>query len=182
MHKICNGLEESDARHIPGTAGNNDVSHGLGVSEATHIPVTVGDKNVGFGLWVFQGVGSLDSLLVKHRTRDRKSASSNPSRSCGRNFFSRVNLVCWLLFCVCSTPLLLQWHVKVPGHSVKSAGGRLHLNMRTPLTQWSQSRLTMSLSGFSVGISQETSSHTTHQGTLGNSHLNLLSHCGLILA
>ena len=29
-----------------------------------------------------------------------------------------------------STPVLLQWHVKDPGHPAKSAGGRLHLNTR----------------------------------------------------
>ena len=27
-----------------------------------------------------------------------------------------------------------SWHVKDPSHSTKSAGGRLHLNMHTPLT------------------------------------------------
>ena len=32
-----------------------------------------------------------------------------------------------------------HWHVKDPGHSAKSAGGRLHLNTHTPLTQPSQS-------------------------------------------
>ena len=45
--------------------------------------------------------------------------------------------------CVRSTPVLPQWHVKDPSHSAKSAGGRLHLNMRTPLTQLSRSGLTM---------------------------------------
>ena len=30
-----------------------------------------------------------------------------------------------------STPILPQWHVKDPGHSAKSAGGRLHLNTYT---------------------------------------------------
>ena len=58
---------------------------------------------------------------------------------------------------VCSTPVLLQWHVKDPGHSAKSAGGRLHLNMHTPLTQWSQSGLTMPLSRHSVGTYLDTS-------------------------
>ena len=33
------------------------------------------------------------------------------------------------------TPVLPQWHVKDPGHSAKTAGGSLHLNMHTPLTQ-----------------------------------------------
>ena len=47
-----------------------------------------------------------------------------------------------LLFGVHSTPVLLQWHVKDPGHSAKSAGDRLHLNMLTSLIQWSGSGLT----------------------------------------
>ena len=41
-----------------------------------------------------------------------------------------------------------QCHVKDPGHSAKSAGGRLHLNTPTPLTQRSRSG---PLSGHSVG-------------------------------
>ena len=41
-------------------------------------------------------------------------------------------------------PLVLpQWHVKDPAHSAKSAGGRLHLNTHSPLTQRSRSSLTM---------------------------------------
>ena len=40
-------------------------------------------------------------------------------------------------------PVLLQWQVKDPGHSAKSAGGRLHLNTHTPLTQRRRSGLTM---------------------------------------
>ena len=78
-------------------------------------------------------------------------------------------------------PVVLQWHVKDPDHSAKSAGGRLHLNTHTPLTQQSWSGLTMLLSRHSVGTYQETSSHASHQGTHGHSHLNSLSHCGLIL-
>ena len=62
-------------------------------------------------------------------TRDRKVASSNPGRSGGRIFFSRVIFVCWLLFGVRSNPVLPQWHIKDPGHSAKSTGGRLHLIM-----------------------------------------------------
>ena len=33
---------------------------------------------------------------------------------------------------ICSTSVLLQQHVKDPGHSAKSAGGRLQLNMHAP--------------------------------------------------
>ena len=43
-------------------------------------------------------------------------------------------------------PMLPQWHVKDSGHSAKSAGGRLHLNTHTSLTQRSRGGLTMPLS------------------------------------
>ena len=56
-----------------------------------------------------------------------------------------------------------------PGHYAKGAGGRLHLNMHTSLTQRSRSGLTMRLSRHSVGTYQETSSHAIRQGTLGHS-------------
>ena len=98
------------------------------------------------------------------------------------SFFSRVNFECRLLFGVHSTPVLPQWHVKDPGPSAKSAGGRLHLNTHTPLTQRSRSGLTMPLSKHSVGTYPETSSQAARQGTLGHSSLSLLTHCGLILA
>ena len=38
-------------------------------------------------------------------------------------------------FGVRSTSMLPQGQVRSPGHSSKSAGGRLHLNMPSPLTQ-----------------------------------------------
>ena len=122
------------------------------------------------------------NLLVEHRTRDRKFASSNPGRSGGRIFFSWVNFVCWLLFGVRSTLVLPQWHVKDPGHSAKSADDRLHLNMHTLLTHRSRSGLPMPLSRQSMGIYKETSSHATFQGTIGHSRLSSLSHCGVIRA
>ena len=47
-------------------------------------------------------------------------------------------------FGVRSIPAMLpQWHVKHPGHSAKSSGGRLYPNTRTPLTQRSRSGLIM---------------------------------------
>ena len=58
-----------------------------------------------------------------------------------------------LLFGVRFTPVLPQWHVKDSGHYCKSAGGRLHINTHTPLTQRSRSGLTM-LSRNSVGTYQ----------------------------
>ena len=100
----------------------------------------------------------------------------------GEFYSPELAFVRWLLFDVCSTPVLLQWHIKDPCHSAKSAGGRLHLNTHTPFTQPSRNGLTMPLCRHSVGIYQERGSHTIHQETLSHSHLSLLSPCGLILA
>ena len=84
------------------------------------------------------GIGWVESWA-----RYWKVASSSPGRSGERVFFSRVNFLCWLLFGVCSTSALLQWHVKGSCHSAKSTGVRFHLNTHTPITQWSWSGLTM---------------------------------------
>ena len=119
---------------------------------------------------------------LERRTRDRKVASSNPGRSGGKIFFSRVNFVCWLLFGVRSTPVLPQWHVKDPSHSAKTAGGRFHQSTHTPWNQRSRSGLTLLLSRHGAGTYPETSSHATCHGTFSHSRLSLLSHYGLILA
>ena len=64
--------------------------------------------------------------------------------------------VCWLLFSVCSTPVLPRLHVKDPGHSAKSVGCRLLQNTHTPLTRQSRNGLTMPLCRHSVGTCPET--------------------------
>ena len=56
---------------------------------------------------------------LERQTRDPKVSCSNPGRSGGRIFFSRINYVCWLLFGVRSTPVLPQWHMKDPDHLPK---------------------------------------------------------------
>ena len=71
---------------------------------------------------------------------------------------------------------------KRPGHSVESAGGRLHLNTHTHLTERKWSGLTMLLPRHSVGTYPETSSHATCPVTFDHIRLSLLNHCGLILA
>ena len=64
------------------------------------------------GVWVAGSPWSLQQQLrpnvesegagiaqwLEHRTRDWKVAGSNPCRSGGRIFFSRVDILCWLLF------------------------------------------------------------------------------------
>ena len=107
--------------------------------------------------------------------------SSNPGRNGGIIFFCRVNFVS-CSYSESVPPRVPQWHIKDPGHSAKSAGGRSHLSTHTPLTQRSRSGLTMPLSRHSVGTYPETSSHTTRQKTLSHSGLSSLNHCGLILA
>ena len=70
--------------------------------------------------------------MVVRRTRDRNVVGSVPGRSGGRLFFSRVDFLFGFYFGIRSTPVLPQLHVKDPGHSAKSAGGRLQLNTHTP--------------------------------------------------
>ena len=105
---------------------------------------------------------SCNSILVECWNHDQKVVSSNPGRSGRRIFFSSVNFVCWLSFSVCPIPVLLQWHVKLkdPGHSAKSEGGSLHLNMLTPMTWQSQNGLIMLLTRHSMETFQKMSSHT----------------------
>ena len=87
--------------------------------------------------------------------------------------------MCRLLFGVRSTapplPVLPRWHVKDPGHSAKSAGGRVHISTHTSLTQRSRSGLTAPLSRQSVGIHHETSSHAARRGTLARSQSSQLA-------
>ena len=125
---------------------------------------------------------SRDSLLVRAPDSWSKGCEFESRQERRIIFFSRVYFVCWLLFGVHFTPVLPQWHIKDPSHSAKSAGARLHLNTHTPLTHRSRIGLTMPLFRQSVRIYQDTSSHTTRQGTLGHSCLSWLGHCGLILA
>ena len=94
------------------------------------------------------------TCCLECRTPDWKFESRQEQQE---NFFlqSQLNFVCWLLFGVCSTPMLPQWHIKDPSHCAKSADGRLHLNRHTPLTQRSRSELTMLLSRLSVRTYQK---------------------------
>ena len=73
-------------------------------------------------------------------------------------FSSPESALCADLYGVRFIHVLLQWHVKDPGHSAKSAGGRLHINMHTRLSQRIRSGLTMPLCRHSVGTCHEMSS------------------------
>ena len=76
------------------------------------------------GQSVSLGVGIAQQLEC--RTHVWKVTGLNPCRSSRRIFCADS------YFGICSTPMLPQQHVKDPGHSAKSAGGRLQLNMHTP--------------------------------------------------
>ena len=73
------------------------------------------------------------------------------------DFSSPELTLCADLFRALSTPMLPQWHVKDPGHSAKSVGGRLHLSMHTPLTPVKSEWADCHCPG-SVGTYRETSS------------------------
>ena len=84
---------------------------------------------------------------LERRTHDWKVAGSNPCWNSGRIFFSRVDFLCWLLFRYPFHPCVTTVARKNPGHSAKSAGGRLQLNTHTShvcgfywtvLRHWSQ--------------------------------------------
>ena len=79
------------------------------------------------------------SLLVERWAHDWKVVSSSPSRSGSRIFFSRVDFFLLGLIWRPFPP----WHVKDRGHFSNSAVGREHLHMHTPLTQESESGLTV---------------------------------------
>ena len=98
------------------------------------------------------------------------------------NFLLQSQLCVLTLIRCLFQPLLMQWHIKDPSHSDRSAGGRLHLNTYTPLTQQSRNGPTVLQSRHNVGTYPETTSHTTCQGTFSHSRLRSWSHCGLILA
>ena len=73
---------------------------------------------------------------LERRTRDRKVAGSNPCRSGGRIFFSRVNFLCWLLFRYPFHPCVTAVARKRPRSFCRSAGGMLQLNTHNTLRMW----------------------------------------------
>ena len=133
-----------------------------------------------FCLYASVTVGFEIAQLVERRTRNQKTASSNPGRSVGRSFFSGVNFVCWLSFGARSTPVLPRWHEKDPSHSANSAGGRLHLNTHTPLTKRSRTGLAM-LSRHSKGTFQGNDLILNSAGNAGLKKWNLCARADLYL-
>ena len=72
------------------------------------------------------------SNWLEHRTCDQMLWIRIPAGAVGE-FSSPGSTFCAdSYFGLCSTPVLLQQHVKDHGHSAKSAGGRLQLNMYAP--------------------------------------------------
>ena len=87
-------------------------------------------------LWV--PWGARISLLVRVPDSCSKGCEFKSRQEWRENFLLQSQLcVLTLIWCPSPPPpipVLPQWHVKDPGRSAKSAGGRLHLNTHTPLT------------------------------------------------
>ena len=86
-------------------------------------------------------------------TRHRKVTSSKTGRSGGRIFFSRVNFLVLTLIRCPSCLRVTAVARKRPRSFCQRAGGRLHINTHTPLSNRSRSALTMPLSRQSVKMS-----------------------------
>ena len=115
-----------------------------------------------------------DSFLVRALDLWSKGCEFESQQERRKTFFSRVNFVCWLLVGVFSSPMFLQWHVKDPGHSAKSSVQVAGFTLTCmPLTQQSQSGLSMWLSKHRVGTYPETSLHATCQGKFGHRQTQL---------
>ena len=86
----------------------------------THLVLIYQQQGVGIAQW------------LEHWTCDWKVVVSNPCWSSGIIFSLQGWLSVLTHFGIRSTPMLPQQHIKNPGHSAKSAGGRLQLNTHTP--------------------------------------------------
>ena len=121
-------------------------------------------------------VGSQDSMLVERQTGDQKVAGSNPSRSGGRIFFSRVGFVHLILFGISSTPILPQRHIKEPDHSAESTGTPKHAyTLDQTKCEWDD----YTVQAQCGNLSRNELTHNLSGNTQPQS-LSLLSHCGLI--
>ena len=109
---------------------------------------------------------------LEHRTCDKRLHVWIPAGAAQESYSPESTLCADSLFGVLSTPVLPQWHVKVPSHSAKSADGRLHLNRHTPMTQFPSIVWEPMRKWAYTQLIRE------HSATA----VCLLSHCGLILA
>ena len=84
-------------------------------------------------------LGAEIAQWLARRTRGRKVAGSSPGRVAGfkkkkkkKKSLQGQLYVLKFYFGIRSTPVLPQQQVQDPGHSAKSAGGRLQLNTHAP--------------------------------------------------
>ena len=131
--------------------------------------------------WLLISRGS-DSSLSRAPDSWSQGCGFDTRKKRQENFLVLSYFLCWLLFGVRSIPVQPQCHVTDCGHSAKSAGGRLHLNMHTPFTKRSRNGLIMFFWHSAVESLRKTNSRTTGQGTLVYSRLRSLSQCGLIVS
>ena len=122
------------------------------------------------------------SLVVECYTQDENVTGLISCRSSRRIFFSRVNFQCWPLF----------WHAFHPRVTAVASKKKKEREKKNPVVLTKVQVASYSWAckhpwfnkvwvGWREPITQEMSTYTTHQGTLGHSHLSSLSHCGPIL-
>ena len=110
----------------------NDVTHKLTSCYITSTSSYIW-QNSAISFWGGDGIAQ----WLERRTRDWKVAGSNPCWNGGRIFFSGVDFLCWLLFRYPFHPRVTAVaRKKNPGHSAKSAGGRLQLKHAFTLRMW----------------------------------------------
>ena len=132
-------------------------------------------------LTLFRTYGAGITCWLERWTCDQKVASSNPSRSGRRIFFSSQLCVLTLIRCPFHPPVTI-----VPCKTTRSFCQKCRWQVTPKPTyifdptksEWA----TMLLHRQSAGTDQEMSSHATCQGMLSHSRLHSLNHCGLILA
>ena len=89
---------------------------------------------------------------LERRTHDQKVSDLSPGRSGWKKTFSPVLTFCAdSYFSTRSTPVLLQQNVKDPGHSARSAGGRLQLSTHAP-THVASNKMTLQIGAWLYGV------------------------------
>ena len=134
-------LLESEEQHYIKTRnnGNNNNKFSMTVLKLTLTVTKSTQRKVQFWQWPIH-LRDKYSLTVTGSSQRKVRVPDSWLKGCGfeslqerwKNFLLLDKFSVLTHFGIRSTPVLLQQHVKDPGHSAKSAGGRLQLNTHAP--------------------------------------------------